>query len=63
MNFDQILQKMHAEQIDFRYNRKSKTYSIVRLNDDPSMVLYKDGVARKTTEEEIQRQLTKLLTK
>jgi hypothetical protein len=62
MEFDKVLQKLYSEKIDFRYNSKSKSYSVVRLNADPSMVLYKDGVARKTTEEEIRRQLAKLLT-
>jgi hypothetical protein len=62
MEFNKVLQKLYSETIDFRYSQKTKSYSVVRLNADPSMVLYKDGVARKTTEEEIQRQLAKLLT-
>ena len=55
------LTEFFATQIDFRFNRKTKTYSILRLNHDPSMILYKDGVSRKTTEEEIQRQFKELI--
>ena len=51
-----FLTEFHATQIDFRYNRKTKTYSVLRLNADPTMILYKDGVTRKTTEQEIDRQ-------
>lgn len=54
------LTEFFSTQIDFRYNRKTKTYSVLRLNHDPSMILYKDGVSRKTTEEELIRQLKKL---
>jgi hypothetical protein len=48
-----------ATQIDFRYNRKDKSYAVVRFNADPSMVLYKDGRVRVTTDEEIQKQFMK----
>lgn len=51
----------YATQIDFRFNPRTKTYGILRLNHDPSMILYKDGISRKTTEEEINRQLTELM--
>lgn len=51
----------YATRIDFRFNRRTKTYGILRLNHDPSMILYKDGVSRKTTEEEINRQLIELV--
>ena len=54
--------EFYATQIDFRYNRKTKTYGVVRLNADPTMVLYKDGRCRKTTNEEIVRQLKELTT-
>lgn len=62
MSFEDVLQKMYAQKIDFRYNTKTKTYSVIRSDADPSLVLYKDGVFKKTTEEEIQQQLAKLLT-
>lgn len=55
------LTEFYATQIDFRFNRKTKTYSVLRPNHDPSMVLYKDGISRKTTEEEILRQFKELL--
>jgi hypothetical protein len=54
------LTAFYATKIDFRYNRKTKTYSVVRLNADPTMVLYKDGCCRKTTDAEINRQLAQL---
>jgi len=53
-------EQYYASQIDFRYNRKTGTYSVLRLNADPSLVLYKDGRSRKTTEKEIARQLKEL---
>ena len=63
-DYDELLQEMYntlgATQIDFRYNRKTKTYAVVRLNSDPRMVLYKDGRARVTGQEEIERQLSEL---
>jgi hypothetical protein len=61
MNMNDFYTEFYATQIDFRYNRKTGTYSVVRLNADPSMVLYKDGVTRKTTGQEIDRQLRELL--
>jgi hypothetical protein len=61
MSLNDILTQFHATQIDFRFNRKTKTYSVLRLNDDPTLVLYKDGRARKTTQEEISRQLEQLM--
>ena len=54
------LNEFYATQIDFRFNRKTKAYSVLRLNHDPTMILYKDGVSRKTTEEELIRQLKEL---
>ena len=56
MNMNDFLTEFYATQIDFRYNRKTKTYSVLRLNADPTMIMYKDGVTRKTTEQEIDRQ-------
>jgi len=56
----ETLEWFFSQQIDFRYNRRTKTYSVLRLNADPSRVLYKDGVARPTTEDEIDRQLKQL---
>lgn len=61
MSFNNFLTDYYASKIDFRYNAKTKTYAVVRFNGDPEMVLYKDGVARKTTNEEIQRQLAELV--
>jgi hypothetical protein len=61
MNMNDFYTEFYATQIDFRYNRKTGGYSVVRFNADPTMVLYKDGVTRKTTEEEIVRQLKELL--
>ena len=55
----ELNEQMWATQIDFRYNRKDKSYSVVRFNADPSMVLYKDGRVRVTTDEEIQKQFRK----
>ena len=60
MNMNDFYTEFYATQIDFRYNRKTKTYSVVRFNADPTMVLYKDGRCRKTTDQEIQRQLKEL---
>ena len=54
------LEQYFAGQIDFRYNSKSKTYSVVRLNSDPTKVLYKDGRVRTTAETKIERQLNEL---
>jgi hypothetical protein len=55
----ELNEQMWATQIAFRYNRKDKSYSVVRFNADPSMVLYKDGRVRVTTDEEIQKQFRK----
>jgi hypothetical protein len=55
----ELNEQMWATQIAFRYNRKDKSYSVVRFNADPSMVLYKDGRVRVTTDEEIQKQFMK----
>ena len=55
------LTEFFSTRIDFRYNRKTKTYSVLRLNHDPSMILYRDGVSRKTTEEELERQFKELM--
>ena len=60
MDMNDFYAEYYATQIDFRYNRKTKTYSVVRFNADPDMVLYKDGRVRKTTEQEIIRQLKEL---
>ena len=60
MDLNDFYTEFYASQIDFRLNRKTKTYGVVRLNSDPSMVLYKDGRCRKTTQEEIIRQLKEL---
>ena len=54
------LTEFYATQIDFRYNNKTKNHGVVRLNSDPTYVLYKDGRCRKTTEKEIIRQLEEL---
>jgi len=62
-NLDKLLMELNEKrwstQIDFRYNRKDKSYAVVRLNADPSMVLYKDGRSRVTSEEEINKQFRK----
>jgi hypothetical protein len=55
----ELNEQLWATKIDFKYNRKDKSYSVVRFNADPSMVLYKDGRVRVTTDEEIQRQFRK----
>jgi hypothetical protein len=60
MDMNSIYEEFYATQIDFRYNRKTRSYSVVRLNADPTMVLYKDGRVRKTTDQEIDRQLKEL---
>ena len=60
MDMNDFYAEYYATQIDFRYNRKTKTYGVVRFNADPTMVLYKDGRVRKTTEQEIIRQLKEL---
>jgi hypothetical protein len=61
MSLNDFYKEFYATQIDFRYNRKTGTYGVVRFNADPTMILYKDGVARKTTDQEIDRQLRELL--
>jgi len=61
MSLNDFYTEFYATQIDFRFNRKTKTYTVVRFNADPTMILYKDGVTRKTTEQEIDRQLRELL--
>jgi hypothetical protein len=61
MSLNDFYKEFYATQIDFRYNRKTETYSVVRFNADPTMILYKDGVTRKTTDQEIDRQLRELL--
>jgi hypothetical protein len=61
MSLNDFYKEYYATQIDFRFNRKTKTYSVVRFNADPTMILYKDGVTRKTTDQEIDRQLRELL--
>ena len=60
MDTNKFYQEYYATQIDFRYNRKTKTYSVLRLNTDPSYVLYKDGITRKTTQQVIDSQLKQL---
>ena len=55
MSLNDFYTEFYATQIDFRYNRKTGTYSVVRFNADPTMILYKDGVTRKTTDQEIDR--------
>jgi len=60
MDMKDFYTEFYATQIDFRYNRKTKTYSVVRFNADSTMVLYKDGRVRKTTDQEIARQLKEL---
>ena len=60
MNSNDFYTEFYAGQIDFRLDRKTKNYGVVRLNSDPSMVLYKDGRCRKTTQEEVIRQLKEL---
>ncbi len=47
--------------IDFRYNQKTGNYSVLRLNANPSMVFYKDGRYRITSDVEIERQLNHLM--
>ena len=53
------LEQFFAKQIDFKYDKKSDSYLIQRLNADLSYVLYKDGRYRPTTEKEIKQQLAK----
>jgi hypothetical protein len=60
MDPNKFYEEYYATQIDFRYNRKTKTYSVLRLNTDPSYVLYKDGITRKTTQQVIDSQLKQL---
>jgi hypothetical protein len=61
MKLGDIMDRVFATKIDFKYNRKTDSYSITRSNDDPSKVLYKDGVFRETSEQEIKKQLANLL--
>ena len=60
MDTNKFYEDYYATQIDFRYNRKTKTYGVLRLNADPTYVLFKDGVTRKTTQQEIDSQLKQL---
>jgi hypothetical protein len=61
MKFGDIIDQVYATRIDFKYNQKTGSYSIIRSNNDPSKVLYKDGVFRVTSLEEIKKQLANLL--
>ena len=61
MKFSDIIDQVYSTRIDFKYNRKTGDYSITRSNNDPSKVLYKDGLFRTTSEEEIKKQLANLL--
>ena len=56
----EVNMKIWSTMIDFRRKRGEIDWSVVRLGSDPSMVLYKDGVCRKTTQEEIIRQLAQM---
>ena len=59
-NLAQALNRINSTMIDFRYNHKTGNYSVLRLNANPNMVFYKDGIARLTSYEEIERQLAAL---
>jgi len=53
----EVINNFHSAKIECRYDPASNTYGVVRLDSDPSMVLYQNGSFKKTTEEEISKQL------
>ena len=59
-NLELDLNRIYSTMIDFRYNHNTGNYSVLRLNANHNMVFYKDGIARVTSDAEIERQLTAL---